>query len=158
MRAILLSFFYFAKIQLFFQLETFIKYYPKGAVEWWCLYTLFLQPHNSPPRHNSATNAPAAIVPLLEGTSRRGDFGCFKLVLHYFLLDLRFRTRRGTDVHPAEKNGEGMGSFRRRERRTTTPKPTRAASGMEKGGWEVLYYQITICNTVHWLLFMGVCW
>ena len=33
MRAILLSFFYFAKIQLFFQLETFIKYYPKGAVE-----------------------------------------------------------------------------------------------------------------------------
>ena len=95
---------------------------------------VFLQPHKSPPRHNSATNAPAAIVPRQEGTSRRGDFGCFKLVLHYFMLDLRFRTRRGTDVHPAKKNGEGMGSFRRRERRTTTPKPTRAASGMEKGG------------------------
>lgn len=70
---------------------------------------VFLQPHKSPPRHNSATNAPAAIVPRLKGTSRRGDFGCFNL--YYIILCLIYALEQGGEQTfiRRKKTGRGWG-------------------------------------------------
>ena len=114
LRANLSSCFHFAKIQLIFQLETFIKNFL--TIQWDDAANIRFPPTSqSSPRHDHVTNHPTATAPCQGNTARHIAvllFGCCFTLVSCLFYTFKVGNKCNTTVLPAgRERGGGRGRF-----------------------------------------------